>query len=238
MLVAAACGGGSGTKTTPATEPATTTLRVYFLRNGEVQPVARTVPKTKAVAAAALRELVKGPTTQEQRDLHLSTGISNGGFHDLAVEHGAALLLFPTGHFSHAGLAQLIYTLTQFSNVHEVKFGTQLVRFTRADFEDLTPLILVESPLPFEIVHSPLRATGTANTFEATFDYDLVGPDGELLAHHFVTATSGSGTRGTFDFTAPFTVSHSGQGKLVVYELSAKDGSRIHQVAIPLQLAP
>jgi hypothetical protein len=104
--------------------------------------------------------------------------------------------------------------------------------------EGAQPLILVESPLPFAHVTSPLRVTGTANTFEATFNYDLVGPDGKLLSHHFETATSGNGTRGTFDFTVPFTVSQPGQGKLVVYELSAKDGSRIHQVEIPLQLEP
>ena len=141
-----------------------------------------------------------------------------------------------TNPLSGAALAETVYTLTQFSNAASVTVNGK--RYTRAAFEDYAPLILVESPLPFEIVHSPLRATGTANTFEATFNYDLVGPDGKVIAHHFVTATSGSGTRGTFDFTVPFTVSQRGQGKLVVYELSAKDGSRIHQVEIPLQLEP
>jgi hypothetical protein len=74
---------------------------------------------------------------------------------------------------------------------------------------------------------------GTANTFEATFDYDLVDGAGKVVANHFVTATSGSGTRGTYDFTIRFSAP-AGSGKLVVYELSAKDGSRIHQVEIPL----
>ena len=87
--------------------------------------------------------------------------------------------------------------------------------------------------MPDETVSSPIRATGTANTFEATFQYDVVGPGGKVLATHFATATSGSGTRGTFDFTTkPF--SATGDGALVVYELSAKDGSRIHEVRIPL----
>jgi hypothetical protein len=56
-----------------------------------------------------------------------------------------------------------------------------------------------------------------------------------VISHHFVTATSGSGTRGTFDFTVPFEAPN-GLGKLVVFELSAADGSRIHQVEIPLTL--
>ncbi len=109
-------------------------------------------------------------------------------------------------------------------------------RSTRADFEDETPIILVESPLPFQHVKSPLRATGTANTFEATFNYDLTDPDGKIIATHFVTATSGSGTRGTFDFTVPFTVDRSGLGELIVYELSAANGQRIHINEIPVYL--
>ena len=50
-------------------------------------------------------------------------------------------------------------------------------RYTRKDFEDETPIILVESPLPVRCTStSPLHATGTANTFEATFQYDLRDP--------------------------------------------------------------
>jgi hypothetical protein len=77
---------------------------------------------------------------------------------------------------------------------------------------------------------------GTANTFEATFEYDLLDPAGKVLAHDFVTATSGSGTRGTYDFQIPFEAPN-GVGKLVVYERSAADGSRIHEIEIPLSLA-
>jgi hypothetical protein len=84
-------------------------------------------------------------------------------------------------------------------------------------------------------VSSPLRVFGTANTFEATFEYELLDADGKVLSKHFVTATSGSGTRGTYDFTIRYDTP-GGPGKLVVYELSAADGSRIHQVEIPLTL--
>src|SRR5262249_35901378 len=67
-------------------------------------------------------------------------------------------------------------------------------------------------------------------------EYDLVGPDGKTIAHRVVTATSGSGTRGTFDVTQPFTVTAGGDGKLMAYERSAENGKRIHVVEIPLQL--
>jgi hypothetical protein len=111
--------------------------------------------------------------------------------------------------------------------------------YTRADFEDRTPAILVESPLAFEEVGSPLRVTGTANTFEANFEYELTDTDGRIVDETFVTATSGSGTRGTFDFTTDeYEVPFAGVGALIVFERSAKDGSRINLVEIPLRMTP
>ena len=106
----------------------------------------------------------------------------------------------------------------------------------RGDYEDLTPPLLVESPLPGERVASPLRIAGTANAYEATFQAELLDASGTVLVHKMVMATSGSGQRGTFEETLPYT--GEGAGKLVVYEDSAADGSRIHQVEIPLELRP
>jgi hypothetical protein len=241
VLALAACGSGGSTKTVTVTQTRTVEkayvsvpFRNYFLLYGKVQPVERGTlveigTGTGGIAAAAAYQLGKSTTTQEER-----IGITDEAaatrnvhlLHDVAVATASAQ--------PRAGLAQIVYTLSQFPGVKAVEVNGK--RYTRADFEDETPLILVESPLPFEKVRSPLRATGTANTFEATFNYDLVGPDGKVIAHNFVTATSGSGTRGTFDFSVPFTVSQSGPGKLVVYELSAADGSRVHEVTIPLML--
>jgi germination protein M len=233
-LLLTGCGGHqvTVTVTTPTATVAkptqTITLRAYFLRDGQVAPVGVVVGKTLAVAAAATSALAAGtnePGLTNAVPATKSFQVSSAGdtvTADLPVE------------LSHDALAQVVYTLTQFPSIHTaVVNGTS---YTRADFEDVTPAILVESPLPNDTVRSPLHATGTANTFEATFDYDLVGPDGTVLAHHFVTATSGSGTRGTFDFTAPFTAAQSGPGKLVVYEVSAADGSRIHQVEVPVRI--
>jgi hypothetical protein len=243
VLVAVACGSGGGTKTVTVTQTRTVEkayvsvpFRNYFLLHGKVQPVERGTSVgigtgTGGIAEAAAYQLGKSTTTQEER-----IGITDEAagtrnvhlLHDVVVATASAQ--------PRAGLAQIVYTLSQFPGVKAVEINGK--RYTRADFEDETPIILVESPLPFQTVHSPLRVTGTANTFEATFNYDLIGPDGKVIAQHFVTATSGSGTRGTFDFTVPFTVAQVGSGKLVVYELSAKDGSRVHQVEIPLQLEP
>ena len=51
------------------------------------------------------------------------------------------------------------------------------------------------------------------------------------MDENFVTATSGTGTRGTFDFT---TGAFDDVTALRVFELSAKDGSRVNEVEIPL----
>jgi hypothetical protein len=215
----AGCGG--------AKKPSTIAQRVYFLRDGHVQPVLRMVPAATPTVSA-IDELIKGPTADERRALGLTTAVS--GTYELDSSKG---IVKSQGGFTRGELAQLVYTVTQRGGGIAAVDGHV---YRRKDFEAETPIILVETPLPFAHVSSPLRATGTANTFEATFQYDLRDPAGTLLKTHFVTATSGTGTRGTFDFSVPFTSASAGTGKLVVYELSAKDGSRIHQVEIPVRM--
>jgi hypothetical protein len=61
-------------------------------------------------------------------------------------------------------------------------------------------------------------------------------PDGRLLAEVPGMATSGTGTRGTFDITVPFTTMKSGVGSVEVYEQSARDGSDINVVVIPVKM--
>jgi hypothetical protein len=214
-VLAAGCGGGKTvtvTKTetvvrTVAPPAQKSTARVYFLRDGKVAPVERELASTdRGTLVAAFND---GPSAEERA----------AGF---------------TTADGRSRTAAIVYTLSQFDPKAPVEVGGR--SYTRADFEDVTPAILVESPLPFQAVSAPFRVTGTANTFEATFEYELLDPAGKILSRHFVTATSGSGTRGTFDFTIPFEAP-SGLGKLVVFERSAADGSRIHQVEIPLTLA-
>jgi hypothetical protein len=211
LPLAAACGSTATvtvTTTETVTQTATTTpasaARVYFMRDGKVGPVARQLESTDR--ASLLAALDAGPTDAER-----AIGFTQGTGNERTAEE--------------------VYTLSQFAPTQAVDVGGR--SFTRADFEDLTPAILVEAPLPFATVSAPLRLRGTANTFEATFEYELLDSTGKALAKHFVTATSGSGTRGTYDVAIPFGPP-GGTGTLFVYELSAKDGSRIHQVEIPL----
>ncbi len=239
-MLLASCGGddeSTPTETTTTTAPAETVdLKVYWLRDGKVWPALREVEGTEAVASAALLELQRGPTDQESMELGFETAMPDQSIQldSLSIIEGVARYS-SSEELSNEALAQVVYTLTQFPTVESVEEGK---RYARADFEDFTPAILVESPLSFEEVSSPLRVTGTANTFEATFSYELTDTDGRIVDENFVTATSGTGTRGTFDFTTgSFTVPFDGVGSLIVFELSAKDGSRINLVEIPLRMA-
>jgi Immunoglobulin-like domain of bacterial spore germination len=222
----------------PATTeaPATTNggskvaLRLYFLQDGKLVATRREVLHTVAVGRAALAALAEGPTAAEQQKLGFTTACSGPALAGatLRIEDEEATTV-PA--FGGACGAQVGWTLLQFPTVRRVN-GAE-----RADLEQYAPQILVDSPAPFDIVSSPLRVIGTANTFEATFEYDLdVG--GRTIAHHFVTATSGNGTRGTFDFQIAFDVDRLSDGELVVFESSAEDGSRINIRRIPLRLQP
>ncbi len=232
-LLLGGCAGGdeaadeTTTDSVTVTLPAFSTARVYWLRDGKVWPAAREVEASGDPGAAVLDELFAGPSDDDpaESETAIPDGTEAG---DLAVEGGVARLT-PSSALSGEARAQVVYTLTDVPGVDSVEIDGQ--SYTRADFEDQTPAILVESPLPFAEVTSPLRATGTANTFEATFQYELVDGEGEVLDENFVTATSGTGTRGTFDFT---TGAFDTVAALRVFELSAKDGSRINEIEIPL----
>jgi hypothetical protein len=241
--VAAGCGSShtaarstTAVTTTSATTAATAapqplSLRIYLLRDGRVAPVARTIPATLAVGRAALEQLLAGPESGETLATAIPAGTTLDG---LSIDAGVASVRLSQPLPPAAG-AQVVYTLTQFPSVHAVRLDGSPPR-TRADFEDETPQILVESPLPGAGVTTPLRISGTANTFEATFEADVLDANGTKLASQTITAKSGSGQRGTFAASIAFDAP-PGAIRLAVYEVSAADGSHLHQVEIPLRLA-
>lgn len=214
-------------------EESSAVVTLYFLRDGKLGVAARGVVSGPQIGTAAMKELLKGPSS-EDKAAGLTSAIPAGTtLERLTIEGGVAQVELSNA-LDEPALAQVVHTLSAFPTVRRVELeGEQHVR---SDFEELTPAILVESPAPGEQVSSPLRLSGTANTFEATFQAEVVDAKGRVLGKRFITATSGSGTRGTFDATLPFRLAAAGPGKLVVYELSAEDGSRINQVEIPLEL--
>jgi germination protein M len=244
VLALGGCGGSDGDDAAQTAGTGTTTaaripLRVYFLRDGKLAAARRTVPGTPAVGRAALEQLLAG-RNQLERQAGIGSAVPvETTLLDLSIDDGGAevSLSDEVAAGGEAALAQVVYTLTQFPTVERVAVNGDEPR-TRADFESFAPAILVESPLSAETVRTPVRIRGTANTFEAVFNAELIDTSGRVIATQVVTATSGSGTRGTFDAELTFgdEVS-SGPGALVVYETSAEDGSRIHTVEIPVLIA-
>ena len=242
---------------TPEPEPVETmTLTLYFTRGEKLGVGAHEVPETQAVARAAMEELLAGPDSREMA-AGLGTEIPEGTtLNGISISDGVATVDLSSEFESGGGalsmqvrVAQVVYTLTRFPTVESVAFeidgqpveaiGGEGVMVSppvdRADFADNTlPAILVESPAPWQKVSSPLRVTGTSNTFEATFAYEIVDQAGLVVAEGSGMATAGTGTWGTFDVTIPFDITREGIGALIVFEQSAKDGSRINLVEIPL----
>jgi germination protein M len=114
-----------------------------------------------------------------------------------------------------------------------VEDGVARVRLTGDLSEEaLAQVVYTASQFP------TVDSTGTANTFEATFQYELADTDGKVVDSGVVTATSGSGTRGTFDFTTnEYEIPFDGVGALFVFEISMEDGSRINLREIPVRMA-
>ncbi len=249
VVAAAGCGHSkSATTVTPATTtsgaPTTTTatastttepqpevaLRVYFVRDGRIAPVRRLVPGTPAIGQAALDELAAGPSSDERAG-GLSTALGSLRLSGLSIKDGEADLGALT-HVSQLAEAQIVYTLTQFPTVRKVRIGDDVL--DRSDVEDVTPVILVESPLPGETVTSPITVRGTSNTFEATMRVEI-RRGSQVLTGETVTATSGSGQRGTYSATLDVDAP-PGPITLVAFEPSAENGRPLHTVTVPLTL--
>jgi germination protein M len=212
-------------------------ISLYFLREGQVGLARRRAGEEgPRVGTAAVKELLAGPSAAD-RAAGLTTAIPAGTrLERLSIADGTASV-YLSRDLSPAAAAQVVYTVTQFPTVRRVSISGE-TPLRRADLEELTPPIFVELPAPGDEVSSPLRISGTANTFEATFQVEVLDAHEQVIGKRFVTATSGSGTRGTFLAQVPFRANEKGPGKLQLYELSAEDGSRIHEVEIPLVLVP
>jgi hypothetical protein len=104
---------------------------------------------------------------------------------------------------------------------------------TTTGVEDQLAPIVIESPLPGDSVTSPIRVTGTANVFEATVSFEVRDDAGDVVMRGFTTATSGSGTRGTFatELAVP---NLDGSATIVAFEASAEDGRPLHVVEVPI----
>lgn len=289
-LAVAACGGAdaesggpvpsgdtaSGTGTTgPAVGTGTTVssgrlYRVWFTRGAAVSSESagrehlfatwREAPETRAVATAAVRFLLDGPTSDEQ-SADVSSQIPPGTrLLGIDIDGGTATVDL-TSEFESGGgsasmfgrLAQVVYTLTEFDSVKRVRFaldGEPVDVFSgegivleqpvgRRDYEDLLPPILADWPPLFgRRVSSPVQIQGSANVFEANVTARLLDRNGDELVSRFTTATCGTGCRGRFEIELPYQVAVDQPGWVVLSDDDADgNGKPRFEVRIPVTLS-
>ncbi len=186
-------------------------LTVYRVESGKLAPAIVHVDRTEAVAAAALRALGTGTVS--------------------SIAGGTATVDAPGA--SDAQIAEIVFTLTQFTSVERVDVGGRS-GLTRNDFAAYEPPILVDDPAAGATVPAKLTVSGSASVFEATLVVQLVR-DGEVLDKQTVTASAGAPARGTFSTTLH---GSPGDATIQAFTPSAADGSPQHEVDVPVTIAP
>ena len=254
----------SVTPSPTATPSETMIVRAYFVLGGEpgvegLVPTLRDVPKSVAVATAAMHALLDG-VPGGSRYAAISTAIPAGTeLLGLTIKNGVATVDLSTEFDSGGGsasmqyrLAQVVYTLTQFSTVKSVVFqidgqtvtvfGSEGINLDgpvdRADFRDQLPSMFVDRPAFGAALGNPGRVSGSANVFEATFRVAILDGSGKVLADEQVMATCGTGCWGTFDARVSYSVSKAQWGTLRVYDPSEVDGSPTDVRDYPVWLTP
>jgi nucleoid-associated protein YgaU len=96
------------------------------------------------------------------------------------------------------------------------------------------PPITVRQPRPYDLVDDPVAVCGVGTGFEGTFAARLRDANGAELVQITVNA-GGTGTWANYHVTLdPGGVPPTPQGTLEVFEFSAKDGSEVNKVVVPI----
>jgi Immunoglobulin-like domain of bacterial spore germination/Sporulation and spore germination len=230
----------------PTVSARTIALQVWFVRSSKLFLTERNVPATQAIGRAALSQLLAGPSDVERRAGVTSSVPSGTTLLGLAIRDGIAFVDFNAAFRGNGDIApilvgQVVWTIGQFSTVDKVVIkveGAEIYETpqTTDEYERFLPAISVQSPSIGETVSSPVTVSGSANVFEATVSLRILDSNGHEVARGFTTATCGTGCRGTYSTTLSYHVDHDQPGKVQVYESSAKDGSAINVVSIPVTL--
>lgn len=239
-------------------------LRAYFVfasadgSSGTLVPVLREVPRTVAVARAAMDVLLAGPIAREaEAQPPIRTLIPAGTrLLDISIE-GGILSVDLSHEFEEGGqlssftrrIAQVVYTVSQFENVtgvqlsidgnpREVPIPLAAPRsvVTRSDYRENLAEIFVDRPAWGAEFRSPGQVSGLSRVFEGTLRAQLFNSEGVVLADESTTASCGSGCWGAFDLTLTYRVERDGWAILRLWSPSARDGSPMNVRNYPVYL--
>ena len=220
-------------------------LAVYYLRTWRghryLAPEWHPVPWTRAVAAAALDELLGGRPLFPGARPPFPAGAR---LHGVSVEAGTATVdlsgeALPGRAAGRGRLQALAHTLAQFPTVRrvEVKREGRPVAgpLTPDPGLPLVPIALAQPAPGVRVKGDRLVVKGEASVFEGTVGLRLRDDRGKVMAQSYATAARGAPGRGLFSgalsFTAPAT---SRPWTLDAFEVSPEDGEITYAVTVPV----
>ena len=234
--------------------------KVFFLRDGHLVPAQRlAVLSGGSIFDAVLTDLLAGPAVHEIA-VGLTTSIdAKTKMRDpVGIDPGSRTA---TVNLSNAfrsdderllgtRMAQVVFTLTQFPVIERVEFAvngrplqavdgrgrTLRGAATRADYERLTPPILVEAPAVWASAASPIELTGSVALDNGRLHYRLHDRDNRVIAEDDIATRPRDDGRRTFRVVIPYELADDGRGTLVLFE-QTEDGDERNVVAIPVELA-
>lgn len=225
----------------------------YFASGEKVVPVR--LDADAGDRKAALEQLFAGPTSEALAAGYASAIPKGTRLLGLEIEGGTATLDVSEQYGTGGGslsmmlrVAQVVFTLTREPDVKRVVFmmnGAPIAALggeglilekpqTRADWEDFSPTILIESPVLGDTIESPVTITGTANVFEARFQISIRNSENASVIDQAVQAASGTGTRGAFMTEPAFEQPSGTKATIVAWYASPKDGAPVEVVRVPV----
>jgi germination protein M len=222
-------------------------LAVYYLHTYAgrryLAPEWHPVPYTRAVATAALGELLGGrPLAGGARrpfpaDARLRSVQLDGG--TITVDLSATALPAITGPERAWALQALVHTATQFPKVQRVQVHvegeTAAGPLARDPGLPLAPIVVVEPAAGALAKGDRLVVRGEASVYEGTISLRLRDHRGRVMAQGHATAAEGAPGRGPFagalSFIPPAT---SHYWTLEAFEVSPENGDVVYAVRLPV----
>ena len=235
-------------------------LSLYWVRDTQLAVGGR-VAKPTGISSTAMNLLVFGPNDIEAGLGMVSLVPAGTEVLGLTIDDGVATVDF-SSEFEATGLgtagelalvAQVVYTLTQFSEVDSVNItiegqardsilshGLDATNLTRAGLSDsVLPGILVELPYPGQTVSSKIVISGQSRTFESTVVVEVTDAAGTVIGSGFTTASQPDVDKfGPFSLSVKLESGASGPATVTAFEESAEDGSRINVYSVPITIEP
>jgi hypothetical protein len=222
-------------------------LAVYYLRTFEgrryLAPEWHPVPYTRAVAVAAVTELLDGEPYCPGSRRPFPAGAR---LHGVQIDKGTATVeLSGTSLAAQPGAARrwplqaLVHTLTQFPTVRRVLVRADGRPVSKPLGRDsalrMAPIALAE-PAPGALVKGDqLVVKGEASVYEGTVSLRLRDDQGQVMAQGHATAAEGAPGRGPFSGLLSFTPPASPHSWTVeAFEVSAEDGAIVYSVQLPV----